>query len=325
MKYSVDQILNVSYESFVTEFMLKPLEMNNTCVGLDFENKENIALPYDYDDGQDDFVLVMEEFKNNLHIYNVKNNPELFTSAKDICNWMIMRLNNGNYKGRQIVSSDFISQSHSLQVANGGSDYSKGNINLGTSFDLFIDYFHGHHLVSSYGHRGNFDSRLMLFPQDKLGVIVLTGSTFSGRWILGEVIAENLILGEYQDWNDLGLNIPRWVNEMKKKPEELARLNEPNNDDSHNLKLSAYLGTYYNKAYGQIIIIEQNNKLKGIRSVTSFDLDLVSNDKFKLYGGNNYLRFKTMQFHLDSMGKAEKLTVDYESSLPPIEFVRIKE
>lgn len=324
IKYAVDQISDSSYESFVKSSMFGPLEMNSTCFGLDFENNENKALAYAYDSEGDEFTLFTEEFMKGLHIYNVQNNPGIFSSAKDMCNWMIMRLNDGKFKGKQIVSSDFISQSHSLQVAIGGSDYSKGDINLGRSFESFIDYFHGHHLVSSYGHRGIFDSRLMLFPQDKLGIIVLTGSTFSGRWIVSEVLAEKIILGEYRDWNQVGLNKPRWVDEMEAKP-PVERPIGFNKENPPSLELSAYVGKYVHKGYGEITIIEQDNQLRGVRSVTFFDLDHIEKDRFKLHAGESYLNFKLMQFYPDSGGQVDKLTVDFESSLPPIEFIRIKQ
>lgn len=323
IKYAVDQTSGTSYENYVQQSLFEPLEMNTTCFGLEFEKNRNVALPYTFNTESQNYELQMEEFKYALQIYNAGNNPGVFSSVKEMCNWMIMNLNEGKFKEKQIVSADFISQAQSLQLPSGNSDYSRGKINLGISFNSSIDYFHGHHLVSSYGHRGVFDSRLMLFPQDSIGIIVLTGSTFSGRWIIGEVLAEKLILGSYKDWNQIGLNNPRWVNEMqaKPKPERPSRLNKEN---PPSLKLQAYVGRYVNNGYGEITIWEENGLLKGKRSITQYDLDHLGKDQFKIHVRDTYLNFKTMQFYVDESGKVNKLSVDFESSLPPIEFIRAK-
>lgn len=296
--------------------------MNNTCFGFEFTNRENVALPYNYDAESAGYHLAMRGFKDLLNLYNANNNPGVFTSAKEMCNWMIMNLNEGKFGDRQIVSSDFVSHTQSLMVPNGYSDYSKGNINLGRSFGSYIDYFHGHHLVSSYGHRGMFDSRLMVFPHDSIGIIVLTGSTFSGRWIISEILAEEIILGAYNDWNQIGLNNPRWVEEMEEGP-KAERPIEINANDPPSLKLHAYVGKYKNSGYGEIEIREEFGLLKGRRSVTQYELDHVGKDKFKIHVGDTYLNFKTMQFHIDDHGEVSKLSVDFESALSPIEFIRV--
>jgi len=323
IKYAVDNTSETSYENFVHESLFEPLEMNSSCFGFEYEKKGNVALPYSFNNDTGTYELEMEEFKYILNLYNTKHDPGVFSSAKDLCHWIIMSLNEGKFRDKQIVSSDFISQTQSLQVPSGQSNYSSGNINLGMSYGSFIDYFHGHHLVSSYGHKGMFDSRLMLFPQDSIGIIVLTGSTNSGRWIIGEVIAEKLILGKHKDWNKIGLDNPRWVKEMEERPKPV-RPSGLNKEDLPSLNLHAYTGKFVNNGYGEITIREENGTLKGKRSVTQYELDHISKDQFKIHVGDTFLNFKTMQFHVNENGKVNKLSVDFESSLPPIEFTRVK-
>ncbi len=323
IKYAIDQTSGFTYENFVQKFLFEPLEMNTTCFGFEFEKNENVALPYDFNPDTKKYELKMDDFKYILDIYNASNNPGVFSSAKEMCNWMILGLNEGTFKEKQVVPAEFMSQAQSLQSPSGNSDYSSGDINLGMSFSSFIDYFHGHHLVSSYGHRALYDARLMLFPQDSIGIIVLTGSTFSGRWIIGEVIAEKLILGNYQDWNQIGLKNERWLKEMEERPKP-ERPSGLNMKDPPSLKLEAYVGKFVNKGYGEITIREENGLLKGERSVTQYELDHIDKDRFKIHVRDTFLNFKTMEFHVDENENVNKLSVDFESSLPPIEFTRVK-
>ncbi len=321
-KYVVDRTSGMTYEEFAQKHLFEPLGMYNTCFGHQIENAHNVALPYHYNPDTESYELAMDQFKHTLNLYNGTNNPGVLTSAQEMCHWMIACLNEGRYNEENIIPDEYLAQAQSLQHPSGNSNYSSGNIDLGTSFGSFIYYFHGHHLVSSYGHRGPFDTRLMLFPHDSIGIVVLTGSTFAGRWIIGEIIAEKLILDKFQDWNTIGLNNPTWTKELEQRPKP-ERSSGLNTADPPTLNLHEYTGIFAHKGYGEIAIKEENGLLKGKRSITQYDLDHLGGDRFKIYVKDSHLNFKTMQFHIEDSGEVTTLTVDFESTLPPIVFTRV--
>ena len=109
--------------------------------------------------------------------------------------------------------------------------------------------------------------------------------------------------------------------EERPKPERPSGLNIK---DPPSLKLEAYVGKFVNKGYGEITIREENGLLKGERSVTQYELDHIDKDRFKIHVRDTFLNFKTMEFHVDENEKVNKLSVDFESSLPPIEFTRVR-
>ncbi|MEP7347998.1 MAG: serine hydrolase domain-containing protein [Gemmatimonadaceae bacterium] len=60
-------------------------------------------------------------------------------------------------------------------------------------FGWFVDQFHGHRRLRHHGETRGFTNSIMLFPDDRLSIVVLTNRTDSSPWNIVEEIATTLL------------------------------------------------------------------------------------------------------------------------------------
>ena len=311
----IENSLKSPWEEFTRENLFVPLEMNNSSFGIDLFKKANHAIPYYYD--KENKLFVKSEL-DDLMYSNHSLNPAggINSNVKEMCNYMIMLLNDGKFNGKQVISKNYITQVFSPHVGSGNVNYKRSTYSLGHGLGWYINHFHGKTQFEFGGRTSNYDSRIILFPEDSIGIIVLMGANSVANFIISETLAENVIGESFFDWNDYGLNNPRWQpREYNKERNDGLNIEMP-----PTLNLQDYIGKFYHPAYGEIEIIYKNNRLWGKRSVVEFGLDHSENDSFLLNLEETTYHYKTLYFNLNEENIVVSLSVDFESRLPPIKF-----
>jgi len=150
----IEKVSNQSYENYIKENILDPLEMKNTYL-----NKEVIEekIP----EGHLSFfsfpIKKEEEFKQHS-----LPSGFIISTANDMANYLIFQ-QTGEYKGKQLISSDYLKEMHT-PWNNEETGYAMG-WNIGEKFDYKI-IEHGGSLYS-------YSANMTMIPEKNTGVILL--------------------------------------------------------------------------------------------------------------------------------------------------------
>jgi hypothetical protein len=181
-------------------------------------------------------------------------------SVNDMAKWLIALINDGKYKGNQVLSPSFIREATSPQM----SAPSHPRPGIPAYPDIYFgDYGYGWNIVSYRGHymatHGGdlplFSSHTCFFPTDSVGIVVLVNkfdATISE--IITDYIADRMLSLPYKDWNALLLARQTKDNSSPNPQKQL-----PAAPLTHSL--TDYTGVYVHPAYGRIEILNQNDSL----------------------------------------------------------------
>lgn len=112
----IEEVSNKSYKDYINESIFKPLEMNNSFVSPKDDANNVIAVGY-----QTVFGLKVPT-KQLIHEGTVSSGY-LISSARDMANYMIVQLNQGEFKGRSILSVNAVNTMHHLSAFMGNDTY----------------------------------------------------------------------------------------------------------------------------------------------------------------------------------------------------------
>ncbi|PGU46870.1 serine hydrolase [Bacillus cereus] len=112
----IEEVTNKSYKEYINEFIFKPLEMNNSYVNPKDDTNNAIATGY-----QTVFGLKVPT-KQLIHEGTVSSGY-LISSAEDMANYMIVLLNQGEFKGKSILSANALTTMHHPSALMGNDTY----------------------------------------------------------------------------------------------------------------------------------------------------------------------------------------------------------
>ncbi|MEO5975935.1 MAG: serine hydrolase [Chryseolinea sp.] len=317
----VPAVTGQAWEDFIRENILKPLKMNHTqMLVADLPKASNIAVPY---------TMVANKLTALQYapIDNLAPAGTMSSSAKDMVNWLKVQIDFGMFEGQQVIPKEAIVQTRMPQSIRGLDQRDKQY----THFRLYglgtaLSDRDGKLIVGHTGGVDGFLSSVMIVPEDKLGIVVLTNTDQNGLF-------QNLT----NEIRDAYLNLP-YVgysnNELQaSKKEHLA-----NNHKTDSLKsivaqknksalpLASYVGKYTNAVYGDIALVAIENKLKITFSHhpnLTGSLDFLKDNSFLCTYSVPTYGVKAFPFHVkDGKITGFTLTVSDFVEFTPYEFVR---
>ncbi|ALJ04816.1 hypothetical protein APS56_06635 [Pseudalgibacter alginicilyticus] len=252
----IPRVINKSWEETVRDSILLPLKMNRTLMlAEELNNALNAASPHTKTDNN----LVEIPIAN---INNLAPAGSISSSAKDMTNWLFAQLHNGKIDGKQILSARSIESIRRPSSILGVDPRD----NKETHF-----YLYGMGLVINdrngklvYSHTGGVDgflSSVMIIPEEKLGIVVLTNTDQNNFYQnLTDEIQDAFLGLPYQDYSKTSRESFK-----QEKLEEAKRIDSLKKEVSlksiPSLPLKKYSGNYFNEVYGDIEIKLENNKL----------------------------------------------------------------
>jgi hypothetical protein len=268
--------------------------------------------------------LVKERIFDQLNMTHTTVTPSnispcggINSTATDVANWLITWINNGRFKGKQVIPESFINEAMSSQMSNHAPP--PGNAapsmmgNYGLSWSL--DDYRGHYFVSHDGDLPDFSSMCGFFPADSIGIVVLVNSFGSG-WAPGTIcgiFADRLLkLPEFDQYTFWKKNFDDYFKAVT--PDSAAR--KPGNPCSH--PLPDYVGKYHHPAYGTIEIRQKENELIALMNDAPLTINHLYFDIFgsdQIPGGN--LRFITA-----ADGRISSIVTPLEPKVADIIFVK---
>ena len=169
-----DKLYNTTWNALVNEKLFQPLEMKNTFGSyISRKDYSNVALKYEY---KDSFKLGPTEQMDDL-----LGAGSINSTATDLARWLQVWINGGNYKGKQVIPSDFVrTATESHFVADGSINPrfpDEHFYNIGLCW--FLSSYRGHYEAQHTGNIDGFSSSVTFFPLDSLGIVVLANQNGS--------------------------------------------------------------------------------------------------------------------------------------------------
>jgi len=299
--YSVAKSLNISFDQLVDQRLLKPLGMKTTFTRYqDFLNYPNRASLHFIVDGQ----------AKPLYLRNADAQAPaggFSSSMKDYVKWMVMMLNQGRYRDKQIVDANPLNETQSPVIV---IHQMKDDILFyGLGWNVKFDH-HGQKILS---HSGAFylgaGTNVVLVPSQKIGIAVFSNASPTG---VPEAITATFLgllnlnkNNTQQDWLKLFHDV------FQKMSEQVTFLPQPKTK-STSLELSAYVGSYKNDYFGELKISQNQNTLwltVGPKN-RQFKLAHFNRDTFTLQTeGENSTGVTPVIFSIDSNGMAESVYI----------------
>ncbi|MBI5856514.1 MAG: serine hydrolase [Sphingobacteriales bacterium] len=314
----IEKLTGKSWEENMKEKILKPLGMDNTNLSTtDMEKSTDHSLAFVTKDSS-----VKSIPYRNIDAMGPAGSVN--SCAKDMAKWLITWINNGKYKGKEIIPSSYRNEAMTIQMAIGGGAPAAENPDVhitGYGFGWMISSYRGHYRVEHGGGIDGFITTTGFFPSDSIGIFVSSnqGGVSSS---IRNFIADRMLKLSYRNWN-------KYLLDANKKAADAAKSVIKNDSTGHvfNTKpthdLKDYAGTYKSPGYGSIDITLKDGGLISKFNSIDIRLDHYHYDQFNAIildpslEDQGPIRFS---FHTDVSGKISKLTAPFEAGVKDIEF-----
>lgn len=309
-----------TWETFVDEEILKPLEMNNSYASYDDAFKNNkIAVAHSFDG------KALNAIQNPKPDLNANSKQKMngaaggiWASANDMCKWMLVQLNEGKY-GTKLDKTLFSEQQQQemwrmhtpMNMQKDPMLPYKSHFS-GYGLGWFLSDFNGFFKVEHSGTIAGMSSDVVLIPELELGIVVLNNSEGAG----GLNVMGFILLDEYLKL-ETGVN---WIEMVKGVQQRRQQMGDPDSEkvwakveENKNVKVNKdnFVGIYEDDWFGKVEVFEKNGDL-WFKSNKSPRL----NGKMAFYQGNTFAikwEYQDMKadafaiFSLDENGKAQNI------------------
>lgn len=250
-----------SWEEFIQRRIFDPLGMKSASLSTAIAEKSaDHATPHQ----KRGTTIDTMPWRN---IDNVGPAGSINASVRDLSNWIRLHLNEGELDGKRLISAENVSEMHMPQmvIRNEGrwqlffppSETSQLSYGLG----WFINDYRGRKLVMHGGTIDGFRASIVLVPDSKLGVAVLTN--LNGTQMPEAVcytVVDLLEALPKKDWNASIAESAKQL-EIEASKAALAKLAARKKDTKPSRELAAYVGNYEDEAYGKAEISLVNDAL----------------------------------------------------------------
>ncbi|WP_460219670.1 serine hydrolase [Psychroserpens sp. MEBiC05023] len=253
-----ERITGKSWEDNINDYFFEPLGMNRSNTSIaEMKSSTNAAFGYEL---KDDVIKKMDYYD----IAGMSPAGSINSSVNDMSKWLITWINDGKFKGEEIIPENYINEALSSQMvvnANTPDDEFPDIHFANYGYGWFLQSFKGHYRVEHGGNINGFSANVAFFPSDKIGIVVLTNQNGSAvPSLVRNTIADRMLGLERSDW------IGRYQKRLEKNKKAQAELKEDtessyvkNTKPSH-INLD-YTGSYSHGGYGTFEIISKNDSL----------------------------------------------------------------
>ena len=253
----ISKVANEPWESFAKNTFFDPLGMDNTTLKLG-DASENIATPHKptLEDGTVPIEWVSWD--------KVSAAGGIISCVDDMAKWMMMNLNGGEWGGTQYIDKEqqnlLWTPHNNFKLSEGAKESVPGRHFSGYGLGWGLMDYYGNLMVSHGGGYDGMYSRVVMVPDQKLGVVVLTNSMEGISYPLAMYIVNQYIQKDTRDWSKQYLERARSRNGHKDDVE--GRISKRVDGTSPSLNNDNVTGTYFDPMYGNIVISEEAGKLR---------------------------------------------------------------
>ncbi len=320
----IPAVTGKSWEDYIRETILLPLGMNTTNLSnAAFKPGDDYAFPHSKVDGK----LQVIDF---VSLDNAAPAGSINSSAAEMAKWITLQLARGKFPNR---NARLFSEARSREMWSAQTILPAGERPgpLAALSSKFADYalgwglrdYHGRKLVGHTGGVAGFVSRVMLVPEENLGVVILTNAESGGAFdsLLFHILDHYLALPQ-TDW------IAAFKAADEKQQREAEEITRKQNaglaaDSKPSLGLEKYAGVYTDPWYGPVTIRMENGKLIFSMDHTPkavADLQHWQYDTFKAHWRDRTIEDAFVTFALKPDGAIDHFTMVAVSPLADFSF-----
>ncbi len=259
----VARVTGKPWQDNIKEQIFQPLGMNKTKAKFSLikNSNKNVARAHVPLDGKINVVggNFLEKFSSA---------GSVASSVNDMSKWLIAQLNRGKYlnnkQEKQLFSTEQSAamwQPRTLLPVSENMEKNDKTHFYAYGLGWFMKDYHGVKLVQHTGGILGMVSKVVLVPEENLGLVILTNqqSGYAFNAIANDILQTYLNL-DHKDWvaHYKALLDKRLANEKTRLAEAAAQLDK---SSKPSLKLADYAQTYSDNWYGDIDISLENNKL----------------------------------------------------------------
>ena len=316
----IARVSGMSWEEFIETRIMQPLGMVNSAASFSrLNDKTNVIDPHAPVDGT---VQVINRDMESI----ADAAGGIYSSINDMSKWIIMQMNNGKYGAnneKQLLSREVKREMWSLQTILPVGDSSYYNTHFGGyGLGWFLNDEKGYKKVWHTGGLAGIVTQVTLFPEMKLGIIVFTNQQSGAAF----TAITNTIKDHY-----FGIKGIDWVKRLRggelKNQTEAETISKSLWKEIESARsatavkpdFTLYKGTYTDTWFGEIVISEQNGKLR----FDSKKSPRLSGEMFFLKGTTFFVKWddrsmdadEYAMFSLDNTGKPVELKMKPVSPL----------
>ncbi len=300
----IEAVTGKSWETVVHERILDPLGMEETNTSVRyFKDWTNVATPHEKLDG----VVTQVPYDS---VDAVAAAAGLNSNVLDMTRWMRLNMNEGSFRGRQVLDPDVIREMQSVQMPLTPSRLSRER--MGSDFSGYglgwgVSEYHGYKLIGHGGGLTGMISRQLFIPEKDIGVVVLTNFAPNSmtRAICYRTLDALLGLPE-QEWNQIYLE--RRADRRKEQRAAAERLQESRvKGTSPSVSLEQFTGTYHEDLSGDHLVFDLYSRFVGDLKHWHYNTFRVT-WRFPIFDMDDET---FLTFRLNEAGEVEKLDVRF--------------
>jgi len=257
----IEAVSGQTWEEFVAGRIVWPLGMSETRVTrASTREGGNVATPHARVDG---VVRAVKPFDAS----NTNAAGGINSTAYDMAKWLIVQLDSGRVEGGYPLFAPATTRQlwravTPMPIGDPAPELVVLRPNFrGYGLGFVIQDYRGHKVVTHTGGLPGYVSRLMMVPDMKLGVMVLTNQEAGAAF---QAITYN-ILDHYMGTPDVDW-VAAYEAVLARRDQRLAAMREETTasrdaDSRPSLPLSGYAGTYADPWYGDVIVAQEGDDL----------------------------------------------------------------
>jgi CubicO group peptidase (beta-lactamase class C family) len=321
----VERVSGMTWEDFIEKRIMQPLNMTKSAASIGrLKDKSNMISPHCAVDGKVQAIDIDWSETANAA-------GGICSNITDLSKWLIMQMNNGKY-GEGLKNQMFSEAVHEDMWA------PQTIINVRTappynthfsSYGLgwFLSDVKGYKQVTHTGGLAGVVTQVTLFPELKLGIVVLTNQQIGAAFTAITNTIKDAYLGV------TGIDRVKQMSDRVKKGDAEAKkittdiwadIEKQRKETTTKPDLNNYIGTYTDQWFGDVVVSTKDGKtyLKCIRSpkLTGELLFYKANTFVAKWNDRSLDADAFVQFNLDNTGKAEGMKMNAISPLTDFSF-----
>jgi CubicO group peptidase (beta-lactamase class C family) len=305
---SVEYLSGLTWEEYVTQKILEPLEMSHSMFVVEEMWKQpDFMTPY-YEK-RDTSLLLKSLFYTKQQ--GIGPAGSIISSINDLSNWVIAQINGGKFKGNQVIPAGIIKETMKPAIPYSSvPDRYFENLNAMYGMGRATSSYKGHYLAQHGGSIGGIYSNISIMPADSIGVIVFTNRLSQLPVIIACTVYDRLLGLHETPWSDRGLKDylkgKETAQESRKKTDADRVMGT---SPSH--KLADYAGIFEDPAYGRVYITYRNDSLTFKFNQYELPLHHYHYDRFMTPDDQLYGKWSLM-FSTDAQGDISQVKISLD-------------
>ncbi|WP_210489273.1 serine hydrolase [Rufibacter aurantiacus] len=315
-----ERLTGKTWEENVESSLFKPLGMNNSSFGIKGLSKtQNVSLGYISTNGKAEEV-------EYLNLTAMAPAGGINSNAHDMGNWLLAWVNKGNLVGQQVLPEQYVAEAITPQAVMPTGylpdEEFSGMYQAGYGYGWILSDYKGHYRVEHGGSIDGFRASVAFFPNEKIGVVVLTNqANYEAAMMIRNTFADKLLEAKSTDWLAIYLKSQEPCQPASEPP-----LNQKAPPLATTPSHKGLAGNYTNPGYGTITICYENGepytyfrkrKLMIVPALTGKDVFQAITTTPPYRTAMPPLHFKN-----NPEGKVVSLSIQFDDGIKPIEFSR---